>query len=108
MRGLRSGIDARERAMTRRAAATLLIEIDGRGEVGLQDQVYHALRRAIVRGVLRPRARVASSRALATELGVSRTTTQLVYEQLQAEGYLAARRGSGTFVAARLPDDSAV
>ena len=46
-----------------------------------------------------------SSRALAEDLGVSRTTTLLALDQLQAEGYLTARRGSGTSVANELPDD---
>ncbi|HTE53953.1 MAG TPA: PLP-dependent aminotransferase family protein [Kofleriaceae bacterium] len=90
--------------MTRRAAADLLIQIDERAGSGLQEQIYHCIRRAIVHGVLRAGARMTSSRALAAELGVSRTTTQLVFEQLHAEGYLVARRGSGTFVAAELPD----
>jgi GntR family transcriptional regulator/MocR family aminotransferase len=41
---------------------------------------------------------------LAAELGVSRTTTLLALEQLRSEGYITSRRGSGTFIAARLPD----
>ena len=48
-----------------------------------------------------PGTRLPSSRALAADLGVSRTTTLLAVQQLQAEGYLTARRGSGTSVAAR-------
>ena len=54
---------------------------------------------AILGGTLVPGTRLPSSRALADDLSVSRTTTLLAYEQLLAEGYLAARRGSGTFVA---------
>ena len=91
--------------MTRRAASNPLIQLDHRGRAGLQEQIYTGIRRAILAGVLRPGTRVASSRSLAGELGVSRTTTQLALEQLHAEGYLVARRGSGTFVAEDLPDD---
>ena len=44
-----------------------------------------------------------STRALAADLGVSRTTALLALEQLRAEGYVVARRGSGMFVAPQLP-----
>jgi GntR family transcriptional regulator / MocR family aminotransferase len=71
----------------------------------LQQQVYRAIRSAILEAVLNPGARLPSSRGLADDLGVSRTTTLLAYEQLMAEGYVAARRGSGTYVAGELPDD---
>lgn len=85
--------------------AGLLIRIDARADQGLQQQVYAAVRRAILDGVLVPGVRLPSSRTLAADLEVSRTTTLLAYEQLLAEGYLVARRGSGTFVAHQLPDD---
>src|SRR3712207_9208281 len=39
-----------------------------------------------------------STRGLAAALGVSRTVTAAAYDQLLAEGWLAARRGSGTYV----------
>jgi GntR family transcriptional regulator/MocR family aminotransferase len=81
------------------------VRIDPHGRGGLQQQVYAAVRRAILDGVLAPGTRLPSSRTLAEDLCVSRTTTLLAYEQLLAEGYLAARHGSGTFVADELPDD---
>jgi GntR family transcriptional regulator/MocR family aminotransferase len=65
----------------------------------LQDQVYRALRGAILSGRMAPGLKLPSTRALAGALSVSRTTTQIAYEQLLAEGYLTARIGSGTFVA---------
>jgi GntR family transcriptional regulator/MocR family aminotransferase len=45
-----------------------------------------------------------SSRALARDLGVSRRLVVDAYDQLLAEGYLAARAGAGTFVAASASD----
>jgi GntR family transcriptional regulator / MocR family aminotransferase len=81
------------------------IRLDRRSRETLQTQIYTAVRGAILDGTLAPGAVLPSSRALALELGVSRTTTLLAFEQLEAEGYLAARRGSGTFVARELPDD---
>jgi GntR family transcriptional regulator/MocR family aminotransferase len=81
------------------------IRLDPRAGETLQAQIYGAVRRAILEGVLQPGAPLLSSRALAADLGVSRTTTLLAFEQLMAEGYLTAQRGSGTFVAEALPDD---
>ncbi len=79
----------------------LMLALDGDGP--LHRQVYTALRGAILEGRLRPGARLASSRTLAQELGVSRNTVLQAFEQLVAEGYAAAREGSGTFVAESLP-----
>jgi GntR family transcriptional regulator / MocR family aminotransferase len=89
----------------RRSHGGLMIHIDAHAGDGLQRQVYQSVRRAVLAGVLAPGTRLPSSRALADDLRVSRTTTLLAYEQLLAEGYLQTRRGSGTFVAAPLPDD---
>ncbi|HKV44488.1 MAG TPA: PLP-dependent aminotransferase family protein [bacterium] len=86
-------------------ATSLLIRIDPRGRETLQQQIYKGLQRAILSGAIKPGTRLLSSRALADDLGVSRTTTLLALEQLLAEGYLTARRGAGTFVAKDLPDD---
>ena len=83
----------------------MLIRLDPRAPDGLQKQIYTGIRQAILDGVVPPGTRLPSSRALAVDLSVSRTTTLLAFDQLLAEGYLAARRGSGTFVARELPDD---
>ena len=89
--------------MARRAPTTLPIYLD-RVRGPLHEQIYDDIRRAIAAGVLRPHTRIASSRALAADLAGSRTTAQLALDKLAAEGYLVARRGSGTFVAERPPD----
>jgi GntR family transcriptional regulator/MocR family aminotransferase len=88
-----------------RAASSLLIAVDPTRVDTLQNQIYTAVRRAILDGTLPPGARLQSSRALAADLSVSRTTTLLAYEQLTAEGYLETSHGSGTFVSRELPDD---
>jgi GntR family transcriptional regulator/MocR family aminotransferase len=82
-----------------------MVRIDAHAPEGLQQQVYNSVRRAILDGILEPGRRLPSSRGLADDVRVSRTTTLLAYEQLLAEGYLETRRGSGTFVAEELPDD---
>ena len=91
--------------MATRSARTAFIRLDPRANGTLQTQIYAAIRRAILDGELAPGTRLLSSRAIALDLGVSRTTTLLAFEQLTAEGYLTARRGSGTYVAHELPDD---
>src|SRR5262245_36524880 len=97
--------DALRPLVTSRRTASLLVRLDGRTGEALQQQIYAGIRRAVLDGVVAPGTRLLSSRALARDLGVSRTTSVLALEQLLAEGYLTARRGSGTFVASELPDD---
>jgi GntR family transcriptional regulator/MocR family aminotransferase len=62
-------------------------------------QLEAGLRESVRSGRLRPGVRLPSSRALGAELGVSRRLVVEAYEQLAAEGYLVAGRGSGTRVA---------
>ena len=61
-----------------------------------------ALREAVVSGRLSAGTRLPSSRGLAADLGLARNTVAEAYAQLVAEGWLVARQGSGTRVAASL------
>ncbi len=60
-----------------------------------------ALRAAIADGRLPAGTSLPSTRSLAADLGMARNTVVDAYEQLTAEGWLEARRGSGTTVADR-------
>ncbi|GAB2598621.1 PLP-dependent aminotransferase family protein [Streptomyces capparidis] len=74
----------------------------------VREGLTRALREAVSGGRLAPGTRLPSSRALAHDLGVARNTVAEAYAQLVAEGWLTARQGSGTSVAARpLPAPSA-
>jgi GntR family transcriptional regulator / MocR family aminotransferase len=73
--------------------------------VSLQDQIVSFFRDAIVAGRLQRGRRVPSSRTLAIEHGISRTTAVEAYERLVSEGYLVSSRGAGVFVAHALPED---
>ncbi|HLA70328.1 MAG TPA: PLP-dependent aminotransferase family protein [Steroidobacteraceae bacterium] len=89
--------------------ASLPIFIEGhssrrRGSGTLQEQIYRSVRQSIREGLAGADRRLPSTRTLAKRLGVSRTTALLALEQLRAEGYVVARRGSGTFIAPRLPE----
>src|SRR5919199_99057 len=85
---------------------SLFIMLDSRSSGRpLYRQIYEAIRMAILSGEFVPGKRLAATRALARELGVSRITVLNAYEQLFAEGYLDGKPGAGTFIAAELPDD---
>jgi GntR family transcriptional regulator/MocR family aminotransferase len=85
----------------------LPIELDAESSVPLHRQLYDGLRAAIVEGRVMPGTRLPSTRALAEDLGVSRSTITSSFAQLHSEGYLQATTGSGTFVCNDLPDDAA-
>lgn len=70
----------------------------------LYKQLYEWLRAAILAGQLEPGTRLPSTRALAGEMGISRNTTALAYEQLALEGYIESRVGDGTRVARLQPE----
>jgi GntR family transcriptional regulator/MocR family aminotransferase len=74
-----------------------------RGGGTLQQQIYRGIRRCIVDGLVDANYRLPSTRVLAADLGVSRTTALLALERLSAEGYVVARRGSGVYIAPQLP-----
>jgi GntR family transcriptional regulator/MocR family aminotransferase len=57
-------------------------------------RITEAIKAQITGGVYPPGSRLPSSRGLAADLGVSRTTVTAAYEQLAAEGYLEARQGA--------------
>ncbi|WP_405770419.1 PLP-dependent aminotransferase family protein [Streptomyces sp. NBC_01538] len=67
---------------------------------GRRAGIERALRDAVRDGRLAPGVQLPATRRLATELGVSRGTVKAAYDQLVAEGYLTARQGAGTQVAA--------
>src|SRR6185437_10299504 len=76
------------------------LEIEFRDGVSLRRQLEDALRVAIRSGRLPPGSVLPPSRDLADQLSVSRGVVVDSYAQLATEGYLSARRGSGTRVAA--------
>jgi GntR family transcriptional regulator / MocR family aminotransferase len=75
------------------------LEIEFKTGVPLRRQLEYALRSAIRSGRLAPGSVLPPSRDLADQLGVSRGVVVDSYAQLSTEGYLTAKRGSGTRVA---------
>ena len=83
-----------------RATSGLDLHLDQAGS-RVRTSLEAALREAARSGRLLPGTRLPSSRVLATDLGIARNTVADAYAQLVAEGWLAARHGSGTWVAER-------
>jgi GntR family transcriptional regulator/MocR family aminotransferase len=71
-------------------------------ELPLYRQVYLRLRESILTGSLGPGQRLASSRTLASQMGISRNTVLQAYLQLEVEGYIQASQGSGHYVSTLL------
>ncbi|HUJ75969.1 MAG TPA: PLP-dependent aminotransferase family protein [bacterium] len=91
--------DRRGRAAKKQRWADLFPWEVARGsDVPLFRQIYLQLRSAVLAHRLQPGTRLPSTRRLAAQLGVSRTSVVSAYEQLLAEGCLTGKVGSGTFI----------
>lgn len=78
------------------------LSLDRSSSVSLTRQLYLQLREAILAGRLQSGERISSSRELSSRLSVSRNVIVDAFEQLQAEGYIVGRHGSGAYVEERL------
>ena len=82
-----------------------MIRLDRTSAEPLHQQLYRQIRDELKSGSFSDgSSRLPSSRALATNLGISRLTVNLAFSKLHAEGYLRSKPGSGTFVANPLPE----
>ncbi|WP_432943277.1 PLP-dependent aminotransferase family protein [Kribbella sp. CA-253562] len=87
------------RSRTGSGTGELLVEIQRDSTVPLHQQLETGIRERIREGLLRADAVLPSSRALASDLGLSRGVVVEAYQQLVAEGYLVSRTGGYTQVA---------
>ena len=92
--------------MRKREGGTLFsfVNLEWNSPVPLFQQLDVQIRQAVLSGRLSSGLRLPSSRVLAIELGVSRTTVVTAFEQLIAEGFLEGRVGAGTFVGTDLTE----
>lgn len=65
----------------------------------LADTVVRQIERLILQGILRPGERLPSERDLSDRLGVSRPSLREAIAELEAEGLVVTRAGSGIYVA---------
>ena len=87
-----------------RRGRILAVAIDQKSGQPLYRQIYGHVRQCILDGRLAPGARLPSTRQLAADLRVSRSTAVQAYEQLRAEGYIEGLGGAETRVSGALPD----
>lgn len=76
------------------------IQLDLKSGKTLYEQIYEYIREEIRAGRLLANEKLPSARFLAQDLQVSRTTVDMAYGQLVAEGYVVARPKRGYYVSA--------
>lgn len=76
----------------------LIISLSDKEGKHLYEQIYSYIKKEIVEGRMNTKEKLPSTRALSLYLQVSRSTVSLAYEQLLAEGYIEAVKGSGYYV----------
>lgn len=77
----------------------LTIRLEAKSQIPLYEQIYTYIKNDIQSGKIKYADKLPSTRALAKYLEVSRSTVELAYEQLLAEGYVEAQAYKGFFVA---------
>lgn len=77
----------------------MYISLDSNSGTPLYLQLAEQTRLGIATGMLRPGDQMPTVRDLAARLRINPNTVARVYRDLQAEGLLSSRQGSGTFVA---------
>ena len=76
----------------------IAITVAKNGAAPIYQQVYEQLRDAILTGVFSPGDKLPPIRTFATRLNIGRNTVDKAYRQLQVEGYVESRQGSGFIV----------
>jgi GntR family transcriptional regulator/MocR family aminotransferase len=74
------------------------IPLDRQSHIPLYQQIKSHFRQSILSGSLAPDTRLPASRQLARDLGVNRITVETAYSELEADGLIYSRVGSGTYV----------
>lgn len=86
--------------MTRATSGLLIGLIETNDEnLPLTLRLQGSIRALLIDGHARYGDKLPSSRLLARDLGLARETVEAAYRQLEVEGYLVRRHGSGTYVA---------
>lgn len=76
----------------------MMIDLQGGAKAPLYEKIYEHIKVEIVTGKLTRGEKLPSTRHLAASLAVSRSTVEMAYEQLLAEGYIHAKPCRGFFV----------
>ena len=73
-------------------------QLDPRSPTPLYEQVATRIRLAVAAGELRAADALPSVRQLASQLRINPATVVQAYRELESEGFVEMRQGSGTFV----------
>lgn len=76
----------------------IMIDLQGGAKAPLYEKIYEYIKNEIVDGKISKGEKLPSTRLLAKNLSVSRSTVELAYDQLLAEGYIEAEPYRGYFV----------
>lgn len=71
----------------------------------IKEQFYLTIKAQILSGQLTAGSKLPSSRTFSEMMSISRNSVLSGLERLMDEGYLAAKKGSGTYVTAVIPDE---
>lgn len=76
----------------------IMIDLQGGGKAPLYEKIYEYIKHEIIDGRIQKGEKLPSTRLLAKNLAVSRSTVDMAYDQLLAEGYIKAEPCRGFFV----------
>ncbi len=76
----------------------MYISVDPKSSTPLYVQIKEQMRLAVAGGAVKPGEQVPTVRDLATQLRINLNTVARAYREMQSEGLLTSRQGSGTFV----------
>lgn len=80
----------------------ILLKVDPGSVEPLYKQIYSRIIDLIEKNVLKPGDKLPSSRKLANQLGVNRTTVYKAYEELWSKGFTECRQGSYSYIRKRV------
>ena len=76
----------------------IMMNLQGGAKAPLYEKIYEYIKRDVIEGKIPVGEKLPSTRLLAKHLSVSRSTVEMAYEQLLAEGYIKAEPCRGFFV----------
>ncbi|UTC65781.1 GntR family transcriptional regulator [Treponema sp. OMZ 788] len=82
----------------------LKIIISNSSQDPIYEQVYSAIKKAILNGEIEEGVPLPSIRTLAKDLQISVITTKRAYDELERDGFIDSVQGKGSFVAYQNPE----
>lgn len=76
----------------------IMIDLQGGAKAPLYEKIYEYIKNEIIDGKISKGEKLPSTRLLAEQLSVSRSTIEMAYNQLLAEGYIQSEACRGHFV----------